>query len=216
MTSLENIPYDLWDFEFQFADLLDFLKFSENNIEYQRKIQVQNLKRIAKLKNIDSGEYSAELRNIEGRFDISLAMSIRYSVLISLAASVEWISNFLKNHVTEDIPNCPSELNKSIHILKTLIDRAEFSHSHNLDTLEKIIKIRNCIVHSMGSVKNYLHGQDVKSLIQTLNGFSISDSHYIEEIINIDKGAIEPIINGTQAWITNFIEECRQKSIIEM
>ena len=216
MTSLENIPYDLWDFEFQFADLLDFLEFSENNIEYHRKIQVQNLNRIAKLKNIEHGEYSAELRNIEGRFDIYLSRSIRYSVLISFAASVEWISHFLKNHATEEVPNCPARLNKSIHILNTLIDRAEFSHRHNLNTLEKIIKIRNCMVHSMGSVKNYQFGEEVKSLIETLSGFSISDSLFIEEIINIDKGAIVPIINETQAWITNFIEECRQKGIIEI
>lgn len=216
MTTLENIPYDLWDFEFQFADLLDFLQFSESNIEYQRRTKIQSLKRLANLRNMNTDEYRAELANIEGRFDIYLSRSIRYSVLISFAATVEWISNFLKNHATEQIPNCPAGLNKSIHILNTLIDRAEFSHRHNLNTLEKIIKIRNCLVHAMGSVKNYQFGEEVKRLIETLSGFSISDSHFIEEIINIDKGAIEPIINETQAWIVNFIEECRQKSIIEI
>ena len=55
-------------------------------------------------------------KNMQIQNDINLARSIRYSILISFAASVEWISNFLNSNATEEIPNCPAGLNKSIHI----------------------------------------------------------------------------------------------------
>ena len=217
MASLDQIPYDLWDFEFQFTDLLDFLEFSESNIEFQRKTKIQNLQRMAKQKNLEYAEYAAELQNIEGRYDISLARNLRYSVLISLASTVEWISEFLNSHVAEEIPDNlrPRCQNKSIYRLNTLILRANCEH-HNLDTLEKIIKIRNCLIHSLGSVKYYEHREEIKNIISTLNGFNISDSHFIEEVIEIDKGAIEQIISETQSWVTGFIDECRQKAIINM
>jgi hypothetical protein len=72
MESLENKPLYLWDFYFQFADLLDFLEFSEGNVEWQRRSHIQVLKRQAELKKYGSDEFYAELQNIEGRFDISL------------------------------------------------------------------------------------------------------------------------------------------------
>lgn len=214
MTTLENISIDLWDFEFQFADLLDFLSFSENNIEFQRRSNLRKLDKEASYKKIDCAEYAAELQNIEGRFDIYLARSIRFAAIISLATTVEWIASFLKDHAYISIPDCPKGSNKSIHILKTLLERVKYQGFHNLENLEKIIKIRNCIAHSMGSVKSYKYGKEIEGFLESLNGFSIADNHFIDGVINIERGAIESIIMETQSWATNFIEECRQKSII--
>jgi hypothetical protein len=214
MVSLENKPIYLWDFYFQFSDLLDFLEFSESNIEYKRKINVQNLNRTTKLKNIDHAEYAAELQNIEGRFDITLSRSIRYSAVIALATTIEWISKFLNSNAFEKAKE--SNGNKSINILKEFIIRSEFNKPHNVDKLDKIIKIRNCITHSMGSVKGDRFEVEIKDFINAIEGFSLSDSHFIEEVINIEKGTIESIITETQGWLIDLIEECRQKNQIEI
>ena len=213
MITLENKPLYLWDFYFQFSDLLDFLEFSERNIEWQRRSHIQHLNRQAKLKKYEWHENNAELQNIEGRFDVYLSRSIRYSALISLATSIEWIANFLKMHAIETITKPPKGVNKSIHILSTFVSRKNY-HYHNIGTLEKIIWIKNCIVHHMGSVQNYKHGQKVSEVVCAMDGFSISDNHFIEKLINIDKEALESIINETQTWLVDFIEDCRQANLI--
>lgn len=215
MVSLENRPIYLWDFAFIFSDLLDFIKFSERNIDWQRQSHIQSLDRQTKLKTNESG-YFAELENIKGRFDIYLSRSIRYSAVIALTASIEWIAKYLEQHVTKDLPKKPKRKNESIHILHTLFKWSNFKCEHNLDSLENIIKIRNCIVHAMGSVKYYEHGNELKDNIKTMNGFSISDSHFIEKVIDIDKGIVEAIIEETQTWIIDFIERCRQKNLIKI
>jgi hypothetical protein len=66
----------------------------------------------------------------------------------------------------------------------------------------------------MGSVKYDILGDEVRKFVNATEAFSISDSHFIEEVINIEKGAIESIIIKTEAWIIDLIEECRKKNLI--
>jgi hypothetical protein len=215
MASIKNKLY-LWDFAFQFSDLLEFIEFSERNLEWQRRSHVQSLDRKAKLQKYEPSEYYSERENIEGRFDINLSRSIRYSAIIALATSVEWVAKFLEKRLTSKLPPKPKGANESIHILRTLFRLADCDLVHNLETLEKIIKIRNCIAHAMGSVENYEHGEEIAGIVRTLKGFGISDKHFINGTIDIEKGAVEAIIQETQVWILDFIEECRQKSLINI
>jgi len=206
----------LWDFEFQFSDLLDFMEFSERNLEWQRRSHVQSLERKAKLKKYEADEYHSELDNIEYRFNMSLARNIRYSAVITFATSIEWIAKFMKKQSTSELAPTPNGSNESIHILRSFFELAGCNREHNLETLAKVIKIRNCITHAMGSVQDYKHGDEIAEIIQTLKGFRISDSHFIERVIDIDQGAIEAIIRETRGWIVDFIDECKQKNLIHM
>jgi hypothetical protein len=67
--------------------------------------------------------------------------SIRYAAVISLAATVEWISNFMNSHTPNRI-TIPNRKNKSVHVLETFVMRANFSKENNIETLDKIIKMR--------------------------------------------------------------------------
>ena len=205
MESLEDKPLYLWDFYFQFSDLLDFLEFSENNIELQRNEHVQILNKNAKSRGYDSGEYHAELQNIEHRFDFNLSRSVKYSAIISLVTTIEWISKFVNEVVFKEgalekvkRPKKGSGKNWYIEILKEFIVRCDFNKPTNLDKLEKVIKIRNFITHAMGSVKDDRFEAEIKEIINTFEGFSLSDSHFLEEVICINKGTLESIISETQ------------------
>ena len=143
MVSLDNRPLYLWDFEFIFSDLLDFIKFSERNIDWQRQSHLQSHDKKATIKTEESGYY-AELQNIEGRF-YYLSLNTRYSAVIALATSIEWIAKYLKQRITKELPKKPNGKNKSIHVLHTLLEWSNSKYEHNLNSLETIVKIRNCI-----------------------------------------------------------------------
>src|SRR5215510_12888485 len=55
---------------------------------------------------------------------------------------------------------------------------------------------------------HYWYGEEIRSLVPTLTGFRISNEDYIEEAIDVNKGAVEAIIHDTRKWIVEFIEEC--------
>src|SRR5262245_34473788 len=173
MVSLRNKPIYLWDFEFQFSDLLDFLEFSERNVEWQRMSHVQSLNRRAELQRYGPDEYHSEVDNTNYRFNVCLSTNIRYAAVIALATTVEWIATFLQTRMASKLPPKAKNVNISIHVLRTLFRTGRCNLPENLDTLEKIIKIRNCIAHAMGSVKDYKHGKGIRSIVSTLPGFRI-------------------------------------------
>src|SRR5215813_2176678 len=216
MVSLRSKPLYLWDFYLQFSDLLDFLNFSERNLDWQRMSHVQSLNRRAELQKYGPDEYYSELNNIEYRFNVCLSRNIRYASVIALATAVERVATFLCTRTASKLLPESKEVNTSIHVLRTLFKMAGSNLSENLDTLEKIVKIRNCIAHAMGSVKDYKYGEEIRNLVSTLAGFRISNEDYIEEAIHLNKGAIEAIIQDTRKWIVEFIEECRKKNLITL
>jgi len=63
---------------------------------------------------------------------------------------------------------------------------------------------------------HYWYGEEIRSLVPTLTGFRISNEDYIEEAIDVNKGAVEAIIHDTRKWIVEFIEECRKKNLIAL
>lgn len=219
MTGIDALgPLYLWDFHCLFYDLLDFLEFSESNIEWQRRSHIHRLDRQYRGKDHPADEYFAERDNIEGRFDITLAKKIRYSAVISLVMIIEWAAKFLEKYSTKKLPKAPKGVNKSIHILQTFYKWADSSLKHNLDELEKVIQIRNCITHGGGILEDCEFGDEISENVKTLDGFEISEIDPIvdTETIWIDKGVIEKIIKETEAWITDFIEECRRKNLIKI
>jgi len=212
-----DMPIYLVDFESQFSDLLDFVEFSENNLEWQRRSHIQSLDREAKKKDYDSAEYFSELQGIEYRFDVILPRKIRYSSVVAFATSVEWIAAFINAHKTWELSKRENGVNESIHTIRELAHQAESATSVclNINTLEEIIKIRNCITHGGGIVVGYKYEEEIKNIINGLQGFSISNEYFIDNAIDISGGAIEGLIKETQGWLIGFVEECRLKGLIE-
>src|SRR5262245_652800 len=113
MVSLRNKPIYLWDFYFQFSDLLDFLEFSERNLDWQRMSHVQSLNRRAELQKYEADEYYSNLDNINYRFNVCLSRNIRYAAVIALATAVERVATFLCTRTASKLPPEGKEVNKS-------------------------------------------------------------------------------------------------------
>ena len=215
-------PSYLWDFEYQFADLLDFIKFSEENLEWQRQSHIKRLDMHYKGKEYLLDEYFPQLDAIEYRFDFNLAQKIRYSAIIALVTTLEWVSKLLKDkgQKEEEVKKKFNGVNKHITRLREYYQFADCNLEHNFEELEKVIKIRNCITHSAGIIEDDEYPEQITEIVKTLKGFEVSDetvalSQYIGMIL-IDRGVIEEIIKRTESWIPDFIEECRQKNLIEI
>lgn len=217
MTTINVLgPLYLWDFQFQFGDLLDFIEFSEANLEWQRSSYLKMLDKQYRGKGYPADEYSAERDNIEYRFDFRLAQKIRYSAIIALVTTVEWASGLLEKQglKEKEVRKKFNGVNKHITRLREYYQFADCSLEHNLEELEKVIKVRNCITHSAGIVEDDKYPEQITEIVKTLKGFEIYDQY--PGMILIDKGVIEEIIKRTESWIPDFIEECRQKNLIKI
>ena len=217
---LLDMPMYLLDFESQFSDLLDFVEFSENNLEWQRRSHIQSLDREAKKHNYESATYYGELQGIEYRFNVILPRKIRYSSVVAFATSVEWVALFLNTHKTGDLRKKENRVNESIHILREMACQVDSLSNNKLSgkikKLEDIIKIRNCIAHGGGIVVGYKYQDDIENIINKTHGFSISNEYFVDNAIEISSGTLEIIIKETQDWLVEFVEECRKNGLIEL
>lgn len=70
--------------------MVDFLDFSENNIELIYRQELQEIH-----KSSESGDLPSEYRehleeNAKYRFEVSLPLRVRYGAILALGTSVEW------------------------------------------------------------------------------------------------------------------------------
>ena len=85
------------------GDVLDFLDFSERNIDWLYGAEKQSIQRKAALgwgfpekdRYLESDYTELLLTNAEHRFTVSLPMRIRYAALVSLVTAVEWQAKHL-------------------------------------------------------------------------------------------------------------------------
>jgi len=211
-----NKPMLIFDMETQFSDLLDFIEFSEHNIEWQKRGQLQHLKRESKRLNLDGDEYFTKLQYIEYRYDINLVRKVRYGALIALVTSIQWITNSVKNRLTWEIKDTPKHVNYSVHIISEILNQYGDSVKHNLEKIEGVIKIRNCIAHSGGIVDGYKFQDEIECIVSNMDGFSISTEGIPSDVIDIEKGCVENIAIEIKTWLIPLINDCITKGIINL
>jgi hypothetical protein len=84
-----------------------------------------------------------------------------------------------------------------------------------IERFEKIVHIRNCIVHSAGVPKGYEHETEIIETIKLLPGFKMSTDGFTGEYICIEKGAIEILAQNALHWIPLLDEICTTKGILK-
>ena len=107
---LMNEPIYAFDFQFMIGDVQDYLDFSENNIEWQYRSELQSIRRRAEAGDFEGTPhgYREHLEtNAEHRFKVSLPLRIRYGALLALATAVEWSVTYLAQHLIEPVGTEP-------------------------------------------------------------------------------------------------------------
>jgi hypothetical protein len=197
------------------SDVLNFLQFSEKNIEQQKPLALAQLETEIEEKDIDEEHrYAYRTQMIEAtnfRFDVALPMRVRYAALTAFTSTVEW-SVGVVDPAFELSPK-PSGKSETVHRLTILSERCELNNASNIECLEFLIWVRNSIMHNAGVLKGYQHAADIRRVMSRFEpSFIISNWHHIGDTVEIKRGALEPIIRTwTDAIRELFIVATKKK-----
>jgi hypothetical protein len=85
-----DTPIYAFDFQFMIGDVKDFLEFSESNIDWQCRRELQAIAHRNDLDDFPQGYRENLESGAEHRFKVSLPLRVRYGALLALTTSVEW------------------------------------------------------------------------------------------------------------------------------
>ena len=147
------------DFKSMISDVKDFLEFSEENIAWQYRRELQSIAHQTNMDN-DLQERLDLEQSADHRFRVSLPLRVRYSALLLFVTSVEWSVKYLNENMLEPIETHQDKTNATVKILKTLSDRAGLEYNSLIADYEALVQLRNCIVHAGGIVESYRYKDD--------------------------------------------------------
>lgn len=196
-----NTPISVLDFTFMVSDLIDFLNFSESNISWQKRSEIQSIERRFERNEINDEDRYHLIENVNYRFDVSLTLQLRYAALISLVTSVEWAVSVIALKITEKIPKEPREKNKTVFILEHINSLSGSSQDEEIRNFEDLVKVRNSIAHSSGIEKYAKYPQQLSEAVNRLCGFSLEEWNFLGVHVCILKDSIEKYANEIERSI---------------
>ena len=186
---LLNEPIYAFDFQSMIGDVEDFLDFSERNIEWQYRRELQHIGRRTEVEELPPGYKEHLETNAEHRFKVSLPLRVRYGAVIALTTSVEWSIQFLVKHL-EVLLKC----NKTVHALLELQRRTALGRDDLVRDYKALVCVRNCIAHCAGIEAHYRNRAQLVKAVERLNGFSLDRWHHFGTHVCIERGALNPYV----------------------
>lgn len=190
-----DTPIDAFDFRAMISDVKDFLEFSELNLDWQLRRELQAIS-ASNAEDYEPSRRDALRESAEHRFQVSLPLKVRYGALISLIISVEWAMMALTEKAIYKPPKTPERRNVTVHRLAQLGSHAGLDVNRSVADLEALTIVRNCIVHSAGIEEQYKYRDSLASAVDHLEGFSIDQWHFFGKHIFINRCALEPYIDS--------------------
>lgn len=191
-TFLES-PIYAFDFQVMIGDVIDYLDFSDDHIEWQLRLKLQEINRRHKIEGLPQGYREHLVENAKFRFGVTLPLRIRYSALVSLVTSVEWSIQHLVKHLDVSVPTRPKYENKTIRELEGLQASTGMRLSEDgITILRDFVQVRNCIVHNAGLIKGDKYSEKVAASVKRLDGFLLKNLHFLGTHVWIEKGSLNP------------------------
>lgn len=213
-----------WHFRVMLSDIKDFLALSEHNIEWQLLVERQSMRRAA-LNNFGFDDADlAEMHkdrltvNAEHRFTVALPMQIRYAALGALTNTTEWAVRSLQKRWKPSLPTTPKNLRNPETTATSLL--GYFAKTMSLSTTKIVadysclVEVRNAVVHNGGIIDNYNKPKVLKKAVDALNGFSITNWHFLGECIKIDREALDPYIDGMSQLLEDLHKTAHEKGLL--
>jgi hypothetical protein len=210
-----DTPIEAFDFQFMIGDVKDFLEFSESNIDWQYRRELQA---IAHSNNYDDlpPNYRHHLeQNAEHRFKVSLPLRVRYGAVLAFTTSVEWAISYLNKCATSPVPDRRDGTNSTVNILRVFCARASIDAGAVIDDFEALVQIRNCIVHSGGIVETYRFMNDLPAAISKIDGITLANWHFFGDQVCIDRGALEPHIDRAAELVVKLHSALRARKLLK-
>jgi len=210
-------PIYAFNFQFMIGDIQDYLDFSENNIEWLYRTELQSIRRRAEAGDFDTMPhgYREHLEaNAEHRFKVSLPLRVRYGALLALVTATEWSVAHLAHRLIKPFGTIPKGRNKTIHELDVLNERTCLGRDELIKDFEALVRVRNCVAHSAGLERDYKHRDTLLEAIQRLNGFSLAKWHFFGSHVAIDKGALDKYIQEIKVFVVDLHKAAYEKEVI--
>jgi hypothetical protein len=215
-------PIYSWDVSTLLSGVVDFLEFSERNLDWQRRREIERARQEAEA--LDFGPEDADLlpsarrqlvESAELRFDIGLSQSVRYAGVVAYITSVEWCMTLFADRLSAPASRTPTGKNTAVHILEHINTKLSQPRSAEAATLEHVVFVRNCIAHAAGLVRAYKHESGVRTAVAALNGFAISNAAGLGDQIHIDAGAVDDLARRALDWIPALDKECSNNGVFK-
>lgn len=187
---LLNEPTYAWDFQYMIGDVEDFLDFSESNIAWQHRRELQDIDRRAETEKFPEGYKEHLQANAEHRFKVSLPLRVRYGAVIALTTSVEWSVSFLVKRLEVPSSERPRGRNETVHGLLELQQRTGVGKIETVRDYEALVQVRNCIAHCAGIEEQYQFREQLAVAVDRLVGFGLGQWHLFGRHVCIEKGAL--------------------------
>lgn len=211
---LLNEPIYAFDFQYMIGDVEVFLDFSESNIEWQYRRELRDIDRALNASDYPR-EYGEHLKdNAAHRFNVSLALRVRYAALVALTTSVEWSIQFLVERLKNPIGPKPKRCNETVHALRELQQRTGAGTADTVHDYERLVFLRNCIAHHAGIVEHDNYGDQLPDTVKGLAGFTLDDWHLFGRHVCIEKGALNPYIRQIGELIVALHKTAHEQGLV--
>ncbi len=203
-------PIYSWDILTLLSGIVGYLAFSEQNLAWQRQPEVRRAQK--ETDGLDLQPECADLLSeareqiveyAKLRFDIGLSQSVRYGGVVAYVTSIQWCMKLFGARLVHALPEKPRHKNEAVHALEYLNTRITAPLSAQAAELERVITVRNCMVHAAGLVKDYRYEADVRNAVVALNGFS-----FIGNTVHVAADAVDQMARSALAWVPALDKEC--------
>lgn len=212
---LLNEPHYATDFQYFIGDVEDFLDFSENNIEWQYRAELQRIRRETATGDWPHGYREHLEENAEHRFKVSLPLRVRYAAVIALITSVEWSVGYLAKRLKAPLPEKPKGKNGTVYALLELQTRTGTGARNTIEDYEALVHLRNCIAHCAGIEEHYEYRDQLGPSVSRLNGVSLENWHFLGKHICISKGALNPYIREMGALVVALHKAAHEQGLLQ-
>lgn len=210
-----SAPIDAFDFQFMIGDVKDFLEFSESNIDWQHRRELQAISHRRDLDDYPHGYREHLEENTAHRFKVSLALRVRYGALLAFTTSVEWAIGHLNRNALTPVPDLRDGTNHTVKVIRIFAARAALEPGGVVEDYEALVQIRNCVVHSAGIVDSYRFKTELPNAVARISGVSLANWNFFGEQVCIERGALEPYIDRTSNLVAALHTAMREKSLLK-
>lgn len=147
-------------------------------------------------------------------FDVSLTQRVRYAGLTALITTVDWCVLGFKKRLAFNLPAKPKTMNPTVHMLSVLNEKAGLSYAAEINDLEGLVHVRNCVVHAAGFVDSYEHKRSLEKTIAKLPGVSLSNENFLGQSVALDRDALPLRIEAMTNWLPDFDERCTKQGVL--
>lgn len=201
------------------GDIEDFIDFSEKNIDWQKRRELTRVELACSEDEFDdpheAAQYHAQtIHGVVYRFEVSLAQRVRYAALVSLITTIEWVLLSLARRTIIKIPKKPDGASNAVHILDQFNRAALVGLTSEIQTIETLAQVRNCIVHAAGLLASYRYDAELRHRLSVCDGIRVSDINFLGDAIEIEPGYLQGVVEKLKLWLPNLEHTMDAKGLL--